>query len=194
MASAEPIERTDLVTNSGAIVKASFAVPAVAEVTGANAAPRAADNDTILGNAETSAQSYGPIDDAVVETEQFEITPGGDPVGRVFATTTMPGMIAPMATWGASYAISSETAQLYYTGRAKAAANVYNGLRIVKVCFWYSRGGSAVSSTYCSTASSSGSYWSPGAEVRHGVWDSLDPNAPPTVFNIQTTRINPNVY
>lgn len=136
-------------------------------------------------------REYGQEDGLVVEVEQFEIVPGGDPVGRYFGKQAEPGQITPMAQWGTSYAISTEVAQLKYNGKAKAAANVYAGLRIIKVCFWYSRGGTNVSSEKCSSAKLSGTTWSAGPEVTHSVWDSLNPGADPTVFNIKTTRIDP---
>ena len=98
-----------------------------------------------------------------------------------------------MATWGTSYATSTETAQLYYTGKAKAAGNIYGGKRIIQVCFWYTRGTTWVSSKYCSNAvpNGLGTSWLPGPEVSHGVWDSLNPVAPKTVFNISRVLINP---
>lgn len=130
---------------------------------------------------------YGPDDGLIEEVEQFEIQSGGDPVGQVYGEE-----VAPQAVWGSSYAISTETVQLYYSGKAKAAGNVYQGKRIIRVCFWYTRGGKAVSSEKCSAARDvGGNRWAPGAEVTDGVWDSLNPVAPKTVFQIRTTRINP---
>ena len=98
-----------------------------------------------------------------------------------------------MASWGSSYATSTEIVQLYYQGKAKAAANIHGGKRIIRVCFWYSRGGSVISPTVCSNASSSTGAWRAGPEKRDGVWDSLDPNAPVTKFHYSITKINPNV-
>lgn len=104
-------------------------------------------------------------------------------------------MMTPMATWGSSYAISTEIASLYYQGRAKAAGNIYDGKRIISVCFWYSRGTENKSSTYCSNASSSGSTWRAGPEVSHGVWDTLKPGEQNrTIFNIKTSRIDPRIF
>lgn len=137
-------------------------------------------------------REFGPEDGLVVEVEQFEVTPGGGPVGEIFVDNA--GGIAPMATWGSSYAISTETAQLRYTGKAKAAANIYSGKRIIEVCFWYSRGTQNVSSPRCSNAKVSGSTWYAGPEVSGSVWDSLDPNAPRTIFNISTYRIDPQIF
>jgi len=132
-------------------------------------------------------REYGAAEGLVIDTEQFEVQPGGDPVGEYF------GDPYSRATWGASYAISEEIAWLWYRGTAKAAANVYSGLRIVQVCFWYTRNGTAISNTYCSNASTNGSSWSPGTEVAATVADTLDPNAPHTIFNIQTSRIDPHI-
>lgn len=147
-----------------------------------------AETDTVAINGVT----YGPEDGLEVTTESFEVVPGGAPVGENFERG-LPGggEMSPMATWGTSYAISTETAQLYYTGKAKAGANIYDGKRIIQVCFWYSRGSSNVSSEYCSHAGTNGLSWWAGPEVTHGVWDSVDPWAPPTIFNIRTTRISP---
>jgi len=168
-------------------------------LTGAGAASANAKPDP-TASAVIGGRHYGPKDGLVVETEQFEITPGGGPVGRVFSSSSgtitpmaASGVITPMITWGSSYAISSEFAQLRYTGIAKAAANVFNGLRIIEVCFWYSRGGTNVSSPRCSEAVSNGSAWRSGPEVSGSVWDSLNPGAPKTIFNISTYRIPPQI-
>ncbi len=73
-------------------------------------------------------RSFGPSDGLEVDKQSFSITPGGDPVGIVMnGPVDTGGGLAPMTSWGASYAISKETAQLHYTGRAKAAGNVFQG-------------------------------------------------------------------
>lgn len=150
------------------------------------AAPVAIGSTVSLGG-----RTFGPEDGVVVETQQVELRPGGEPV--VVEWPSGSGLITPQATWGSSYATSTETAQLYYTGRAKAAANVYSGKRIVSVCFWYSRGGTRLIPNQCSNARTSGSRWVAGPEVSKGVWDTLDPDAPRTIFNISTMRIGPGV-
>ena len=100
-----------------------------------------------------------------------------------------------MATWGASYAISTEWwSQLGYDGKAKAAANLYAGLRIIQVCIWYTRDGEGVvGAKVCSNANSPNCVWVPGPEKTTSAWDSLNPFAPPTVFNISTVRISPGI-
>lgn len=158
---------------------------------GAATADASSKDATVSDTAVVSGREFGPEDGLVVEVEQVEVVPGSGPVGEVFVDNAG---IAPLATWGSSYAISTETVQLRYTGRAKAAANVYSGKRIIRVCFWYSRGTQNVSSPRCSDASVSGSTWWAGPEVSGSVWDSLDPNAPPTIFNYSTTRIDPQIY
>jgi len=171
------------------------AVVALTASAGGATADDAEDGGADSGTVVIDGREFGPEDGLTVDVQQFEITPGGDPVGVYLPTTPAAGTITPMATWGASYATSTETVQLYYTGKAKAAGNVYDSKRIVQVCFWYTRGGNAISSTYCSNASSTGTVWLAGAEVSHGVWDSLLPGeSHTTVFNISTSRINPNVY
>lgn len=138
-------------------------------------------------------REYGPKDGLQVDTFQFEIEPGSGSVGIVFEDrSNKPGSIIPQITWGASYAISTEWwSQLGYDGKARAAANIYSGKRIVQVCMWYTRGGAAVSGTVCSTANYLAGTWSAGPEATISVWDSLDPFAPPTIFNVSTVRINP---
>ena len=174
------------------IVAATSTIPALADTP--SASDRVSTRDR-SGTVVIDGREYGPRDGLRVDTWQFEIEPGAGPVGKVFeGTSNRPGLVTPMATWGSSYAISTETLQLYYSGKAKAAANVYNGKRIIQVCIWYTRGGAMKSAKVCSNATSSGTYWSSGSEVRTGAWDSLNPWAPPTIFNISTVRINPLIY
>ncbi|ROR96082.1 hypothetical protein EDD28_0656 [Salana multivorans] len=134
-----------------------------------------------------------PDEVATVVTETYDVMPGGGTVGSVYETDPPSGP-TPFATWGSSYAISTETAWLYYKGRAKAAGNVFQGQRIVKVCIWYSQGSQNISGTVCSSASSNGGSWIAGAEKSVSAWDNLSVNWPQTRFNIETTRINPNIY
>lgn len=152
--------------------------------TDANSSP-----DTVV----VDGREFGPNDGLVVDIEQFEVVPGGGPVGGTFAEAPPEGQVTPMATWGTSYAISTEVAQLRYNGKGKAAANVFGGKRIIQVCFWYTRNGVTKGSKKCSDATSSGT-WRPGPEVKESVWDTLNPVAPKTVFNISTSRINPSIY
>lgn len=140
---------------------------------------------------------YGPEDGLVINHYEIPITPGDGSVGMQFpeAPSGQPGMVVPYADWGASYAHSTETLQLHYTGKAYAAANVYGGKRIVQVCIWYTRGDNTVSDTACSTAiSTSGTHWNPGSVATTSCWDSLNPFAPATIFNISTVRIDPTIF
>lgn len=135
---------------------------------------------------------YGPWDGLVVDARQFEIEPGAGPVGVVFDDRgSGRDSITLQAVWGSSYAISTETLQFFYDGKAKAAANVFDGKRIIQVCIWYTRGLEVVSAKVCSTANFLAGAWNPGPEVRVSTTDSLDPNAPVTTFRISTIRINP---
>jgi hypothetical protein len=138
-------------------------------------------------------REYGPKDGLRVEVFQCEIEPGSGPVGVEWGDTPHgPGSVTPQITWGSSYAISTEWwSQLGYDGKTKAAANIFNGRRIIQVCMWYTRDGAPVSDTLCSTAASTGGSWLSGPEVTMSVWDSLDPNAPPTIFNFSKVDINP---
>jgi len=138
---------------------------------------------------ETELQSVVDSGNGTVVLEQFPITPGElVTVGRSYSDRLT------RATWGTSYAISTEVAFLWYKAKAKAAANVYSNLRIIKVCFYYTRNNVVISSTKCSTANSNGSYWTAGPEVTDTVTDSIISGATNTsIFNIVTTRINPNI-
>jgi hypothetical protein len=136
-----------------------------------------------------SESDFSNYPSALVETYQFEVDPNGAPVGLTWSE----GNRFSRAIWGASYAISTEYIQLYYEGKAKAAANVYQNLRIVEVCIWYTRDSVAVSSKACSGASNSSDFWAPGPEVIVTTIDSLDWSAPKTIFNIKTVKIDPSV-
>jgi hypothetical protein len=141
-------------------------------------------------------REYGPKDGVEVDTFSCELEPGSGSVGIVFdGTQQSPGQVSPMITWGASYAISTEWwSQLGYDGRAKAAANLYSGKRIVQVCIWYTReGDGVVGAKVCSNASSPSGTWLPGPEVTTSAADSLNPFAPHTVFNFSTVRIGSGV-
>ncbi len=160
------------------------------------ASPAIADDDSSTsGTVEVGDRKFGPADGVSVTTESFEITPGtGATVGVRYSTSPTPGMITPLATWGTSYANSTEYAYLFYHGVAKAAGNVFSGERIIKVCIQYTRSGVAVADKRCSSASSSGSSWLSGSEVESWASDSPELVGPPTVFNIETTRINPTIF
>jgi hypothetical protein len=165
------------------------------------ATPESADSPSACRSATTQApktvvidgREYGPKDGLKVDTYQCEIEPGSGTVGIEFRDAPQgPGSVTPQATWGSSYAISTEWwSQLGYDGKAKAAANIFNNKRIIQVCMWYTRGGAAVSGTVCSNAASTGGSWFSGPEKTMSVWDSLDSRDPPTVFNFSTVRINP---
>ena len=154
----------------------------------ANSVPSSRDTVVIDG------REYSSRDGLQVDGWECELRPDAGPVGLVFdSDQRRQRSVTPLATWGSSYAISTEIVQLYFSGKARAAANVYNGKRIIQVCIWYTRGGEMKSPKVCSTATSSGTFWSPGPEVTTGAWDSLNPWAPPTIFNISTVRIDPRV-
>lgn len=157
----------------------STAATAVAEVPG----------ETIV----IDGRTYGPEDGLETVVEQHEVTPGGAPIDVFYISGSGAGEIAPYAVWGSSYATSTETAQLKYTGKAKAGGNVYSGKRIIQVCIWYTRGGAQVGSKVCSNATPPGAAWKAGPEKTVSVLDSLNPVAPKTIFNISTSRIAPNL-
>ncbi|XBH21713.1 hypothetical protein V5R04_00340 [Jonesiaceae bacterium BS-20] len=138
-------------------------------------------------------RTYGPEDGLITEIEQHEVGAGEAPVNVFYISGSSAGGITPYATWGSSYATSTETAQLKYTGKAKAGANVFDGKRIIQVCVWYTRGGAQVGSKVCSNATPPGTAWKAGPEKTVSVWDSLNPVASKTIFNISTSRIAPNL-
>lgn len=162
----------------GAVMLTGVAVsPALAD-------PGTEGDDTVI----ITGVEYGPKDGLEEAVESFAIEPGAGPIDVAYPSD----IVSPRAVWGTSYATSTETVQLYYTGKAKAAGNVYEGKRIIRVCFWYSRDGKNLTGDICSAARDVGSSrWVPGSEVSKGVWDSLNPVAPKTIFNIKTTRITP---
>lgn len=161
----------------------------------------------------TDAQNHGVSSESVVidgsefgiegDVEATEVTesyPVTDTASGQRTATSGDGSpsLARAATWyttswGASFARNREHFQLAYEGQSKAAANVYSGQRIVKVCFWWTRNSVTVSGVTCSVALSQSGTWVAGGIETGSVADSLDPNAPTTIFNIQTTRINPSV-
>lgn len=168
------------------VVVATSLMTAAPSVVLANEPP---DPDTVV----IGGREYGPEDGLVVETSQYES--GGEPVGEIMGrpSSSQRGF-APLATWGSSYAISEEFAFVRHDGRARAAANIFNGLRIIEVRFWYTRNGVRLNSDTISRARSDGTRWIAGPEVRASVNDSLGFNDPPTIFNIRTSRIDPRVY
>lgn len=135
-------------------------------------------------------REYGPKDGLVVDAFQCDIEPGSGSVGVVFGdTSNSPGSITPQDVWGSSYAISTETLFVRFDGKAKAAANIFNGKRIIQVCIWYTRDGVQKGDYVCSTAASLGGSWMSGPEVTTWCWDDL--SSVHTIFNIATVRINP---
>lgn len=171
------------------VLSAIAAIPLMTiGVLGLGATSAVADEPDTPETVVVNGTTYGPEDGVEVTVDSFQLTPGGDPVGIQL------GSPYTRDVWGSSYAISKEIAYAWYRGTAKAAANVYNGQRIIKVCIWYSQPGRANSPTVCSSASSNGTSWSPGGEVAVTFADNLSDNWPSSVFNIQTTRIDPRIY
>lgn len=130
----------------------------------------------------------------IEETVQIPLTPGAGDVVVQWEDTALGRHAVPHDTWGSSYATSKEIAWLRYVGTARAAGNIYAGQRITGVCIWYTRNGAMKSYKGCSYASNNGRNWVAGPVTIVETWDAIDPNAPKTIFNIQTTRINPNIF
>jgi len=81
-------------------------------------------------------QVYGPEDGVETTTGSFEIGNDGQPVGIILGDDSIEdsapddedeNLIVPFASWGASYAKSTEYLQYWYKGVGKAAANIYGG-------------------------------------------------------------------
>lgn len=165
--------------------------------------PALADSPSGSGSGDAKSKSetvvidgreYGPSDGLEIDVQQVKIKRGSGEIVVELQDTPKDGSVVPQATWGASYAISTETFQIRFDGKAKAAANVYSGKRIIQVCIWYTRGGVQKGDKVCSNATSDGFRWYAGPEKTTWCWDDLDPNAPVTQFNISTVRINPSIY
>lgn len=153
-----------------------------------------------LGSQPSSADSvvidgreFGPAEGLEVDVRTIPLTPGSAEVQVELQDKVKPRSVSAEATWGASYAISTETAQIRYDGKARAAANIYNLKRIVQVCIWYTRDGVQKGDKVCSNAVSDGFAWYPGPEVTTWCWDDLSWNVPVTQFNISTARIDPAI-
>lgn len=140
---------------------------------------------------EVSGRKLGAKDGIKVDTYQCELLPGSGTVGLEFSEPPQ-GSITPQIAWGSSYAISTEWwNQLGYDGKAKADANIWSGKRIIQVCMWYTRGGAKVSDTVWLERGKHRGSWLAGPVKTMSVWDSLDPNAPHTIFNFSKVGINP---
>jgi hypothetical protein len=146
---------------------------------------------TYLSSNETLEQERQLLDaGGTVEICQREVSPGAGTFSYVWPS----GRMQARAVWGTSYATSQEIVDLFYVGRAKAAGNVYQNERIVRVCIWYTRDSVAITNQVCSNASSDSGIWLPGPEVSVSAWDILVWDAPKTIFNMKVGRANPNVY
>ena len=80
------------------------------------------------GQVVINGRTFGPEDGLVTETGVITLS-GGVPSARVTTqseASTASSILSKTSktSWGASYASSTETAQLRYTGKAYAAANI----------------------------------------------------------------------
>jgi len=125
--------------------------------------------------------------DVTVSLLETEIDPSAPDISYIWGNEN-PRL---KTTWGASYANSYEVAWISYHGRALAAGNVFDGLRIIQVCIWCTRNNQLQSDIVCSNATSDPGAWAPGSVVATDAWDALAWDAPKTLFNIRTARISP---
>lgn len=140
---------------------------------------------------EINGRTYGPEDGLVVE--------GGSVIlDRQDVESESPNSAALRApttfTRGTSYVSTDHPTPFTYEGKARAMANIYNGLRVIRAEFVYKRGGQPVIAPQHSDAIvDSSCNWSAGPEEGHTVIDSMDPNAPVTTFHYDFTSINPSI-
>ncbi len=129
----------------------------------------------------------------MVDVQQVEITRGaGEIVFDWPETGPKHGGVTPQATWGSSYAISTETLEVRFDGKAKAAGNVFVDKRIIQVCIWYTRAGVQKGDKVCSNATSDGFRWTAGPERTTWCWDDLSSDH--TIFNMSRALISPKVF
>ena len=124
-----------------------------------------------------------------VDEYQVEVVPGSTPI-----TLNWYQPSRARDYWGASYATSTEYLYFVHAGKAKASGNIFNGLRIVQVCIWYTRGVSIISDVVCSNASSDTGVWVAGTVATTTALDTASDTDPKTMFNIRTTRIDPRIF
>ncbi len=85
----------------------------------ASALPGAVTNTTQVMETQHQSNPISNLDGYEVDNYELELTPGGGTVGLRWGDRTR-------ASWGASYATSTEIAYLYYQGKARAAGNVFD--------------------------------------------------------------------
>lgn len=161
---------------------AAVAIAAVASPVVPAAAAPSADRNPV--QVTIDGRTFGPEHGLVIEETMVTLS-------RPREFTTLGDLFYKY--WGSSYVRSYHSLEVRYTGTAYAAANVYQGQRIIQVCFQYRRGGSNLIPWTCSNATSNGSSWSPGPIVSATVYGTLDPNAPVTTFHYSTYRIDPGI-
>ncbi|WP_420365877.1 hypothetical protein AAEP80_02805 [Curtobacterium sp. L3-7] len=136
-----------------------------------------------------SGQHLTTADGLTVVEHSYPVGSGGQ-VGENLPTTSTPGGVHTNIVLGSSYAFSEEQLYVEYVGTAKAAANVYQGQRIIQMCYWWTRTG-ATSPTTCATATFVNGSWRASGEVHSSFSDSLGSNVPQTIFHVKSTRIDP---
>jgi hypothetical protein len=124
-----------------------------------------------------------------VDEYQVDVVPGSAPISFSWY---QPSRLRDY--WGPSYATSTEYLLFVHAGKAKAAGNIFNGLRIVQVCIWYTRGVDIISDVVCSNASSDTGVWLAGPVATTTALDTASSTDPKTIFHIKTTRIDPSIF
>jgi len=132
------------------------------------------------------------FDDAFTTIYTIPVGGGVDETGLIFPSDIDEAMLR---MWlGDSFALSQELSDFVYHGWALAAGNIHQGWRIAQICISFIRGGVMVSSRACSTANSSGGFWSQGHMVSVMATDSIIPGPNHrTLFNIEVTRLPPGI-
>lgn len=145
-----------------------------------------------------NGHTYGPEDGLVVTTYDTAMpsTSTGTTLESAAPSSTSAPEIYPNQSreydYGSSYAKTTESHQIRYTGVAHAAGNVYTGKRYIEVCFSYTRGSKTLGKgKQCSSAYADANSWTAGASVTDTVTDNIIPFTPSTTFHYNTVTINP---
>lgn len=138
-----------------------------------------------------NGEEFGANEGLEIIEQSFEVVPGTT-TGTNFEDPPT-GEIVPMKAWGSSYAYSTEILWTTYRGTANAAANIYNGKRLVRVCFWWTRTGAADSAKTCANAKHLNGQWTPSGDVYGWFKDSLGLDDPKTYFHTSIALVDPNL-
>lgn len=140
---------------------------------------------------EIDGRTYGPEDGLVVESGSM-VLEGHDRASETSEAVALQGLT--QVNRGSSYVSTDHPNPAWYTGRARAMANIYSGNRVVGAGFVYRRGGNDVIGwQYSSATVGSSCNWSAGPEKKKTAFDDPNPNAPVTTWHYSFSMIDPRV-